>query len=82
MPASASNRLPHTRHPIPPRGRAHPENTRPHPTTAPGTLQLWNVSQQQPLRSLKIGGQGPAQNVAFFPGSSRALISFQDGTVG
>ncbi|KAF6263074.1 hypothetical protein COO60DRAFT_1672788 [Scenedesmus sp. NREL 46B-D3] len=45
-----------------------------------GVLQLWNVSQQQPLKSLKIG-KGPAQSVQFFPGSSKALLTFQDGTV-
>jgi hypothetical protein len=45
-----------------------------------GVLQLWNVSQQQPLKSLKIG-KGPAQSVQFLPGSSRALLTFQDGKV-
>ncbi|WIA17928.1 hypothetical protein OEZ85_009421 [Tetradesmus obliquus] len=45
-----------------------------------GVLQLWNVSQQQPLKSIKIGN-GPAQSVQFFPGTSKALLTFQDGTV-
>jgi hypothetical protein len=45
-----------------------------------GILQVWNVSQQQPLHSLKVGST-PAQSLNFFPGSSRALITFQDGTV-
>jgi hypothetical protein len=46
-----------------------------------GVLQLWNVSQQQPLETLATG-QGPAQTITFFTGSSKALITFQEGTVG
>lgn len=45
-----------------------------------GILQVWNVSQQQPLHSLKAGN-GPAQSLDFFPCSSKALITFQDGTL-
>lgn len=45
-----------------------------------GILQVWNVSQQQPLRSLKVGN-APAQSLSFFPGSSRVLITFHDGMV-
>jgi hypothetical protein len=46
-----------------------------------GVLQVWNVSQQQPLETLATG-QGPAQTITFFTGTSKALITFQDGTVG
>jgi hypothetical protein len=45
-----------------------------------GILQVWNVSQQQPQHNLKVGNV-PAQSLQFFPGTSRALITFQDGTV-
>jgi hypothetical protein len=47
---------------------------------AAGIMQVCNVSQQQPLHSLKVGST-PAQSLNFFPGSSRALITFQDGSV-
>lgn len=43
-----------------------------------GALQLWNVSQAQALKSMRTG-QSHAQSVQFFPGSSRALLTFQDG---
>lgn len=46
-----------------------------------GILQVWNVSQQQPQHNLKVGN-APAQSLQFFPGTSKALITFQDGTVG
>lgn len=46
-----------------------------------GSLQVWNVSQQQPLRTLKTGVSAPAQSVQMFPGCSRALLTFQDGTL-
>jgi hypothetical protein len=48
-----------------------------------GAVQVWNVSQPTPLRTIKLGAQqAPALGVALLPGGgSRALVALADGGV-
>jgi hypothetical protein len=56
-----------------------PERARRSPPAA-GALQLWNVSQAQPLRALRTGLAG-LKSLAFFHGSQRLLLAAADGAV-
>ena len=78
--------LPSPARPPPPTPTHPPTQSPPHPLPAtcpchPGAVQLWNVSQAQPLRSFKTG-LGAVQAVALIPGTHKLLLSAVDGTVG
>jgi hypothetical protein len=49
-------------------------------TCAAGVLQMWNVSQGQPMKLLKTG-MGSCQSLTFIPGTKQAVATFKDGSV-